>query len=52
MIRATELHLEHSAYDDLCSRDASISQEQRPSEPEEIDLIYRVVVAPVNWETP
>jgi hypothetical protein len=49
--RATMLHLEHSAYDDLRSRDAITSEEQRPSEP---DPIYRVVVAPVvaNWETP
>jgi hypothetical protein len=52
--RATMLHLEHSAYDDLWSRDATTSEEQRPSEPEETDLIYSVVAAPVvaNWETP
>jgi hypothetical protein len=52
--RATMLHLEHSAYDDLRSRDATTSEEQRPSEPEETDPIYRVVAAPVvaNWETP
>jgi hypothetical protein len=44
--RATMLYLEHSAYDDLRSKDAS--------EPEETDPIYRVVAAPVvaNWETP
>jgi hypothetical protein len=41
--RATMLHLEHSAYDDLRSRDATTSEEQRPSEPEETDPIYRVV---------
>jgi hypothetical protein len=52
--RVTMLHLEHSAYDDLRSRDATTSEEQRPSEPEETDPIYRVVAAPVvaNWETP
>src|SRR5450759_3879123 len=52
--RATMLHLQHNAYDDLRSRDASTSLEQRPSEPEETDPIYRVVAAPVvaNWETP
>jgi hypothetical protein len=52
--RATMLHLEHSAYDDLRSRDATTSEGQRPSEPEETDPIYRVVAAPVvaNWETP
>jgi hypothetical protein len=52
--RATMLHLEHSAYDDLQSRDATTSEEHRPSEPEETDPIYRVVAAPVvaNWETP
>ena len=43
--RATMLHLQHNAYDDLRSRDASISLEQRPSELEEIDPIYKVVVA-------
>jgi hypothetical protein len=49
--RATILHLEHSAYDNLRSRDATTSEEQRPSEP---DPIYRVVAAHVvaNWETP
>jgi hypothetical protein len=48
------LHLEHSAYDDLRSRDATTSEEQQPLEPEETDPIYRVVAAPVvaNWETP
>jgi hypothetical protein len=52
--RDTMLHLEHSAYDDLQSRDATTSEEQRPSEPEETYPIYRVVAAPVvaNWETP
>jgi hypothetical protein len=52
--RATMLYLEHSAYDDLRSRDATTSEEQRPSKPEETDPIYRVVAAPVvaNWETP
>jgi hypothetical protein len=52
--RATMLHLEHSTCDDLRSRDATTSEEQRPSEPEETDPIYRVVAAPVvaNWETP
>jgi hypothetical protein len=52
--RATMLYLEHSAYDDLRSRDATMSEEQRPSESEESDPIYRVVAAPVvaNWETP
>jgi hypothetical protein len=52
--RATMLYLEHSAYDDLRSRDATTSEEQRPSELEETDPIYRVVAAPVvaNWETP
>jgi hypothetical protein len=52
--RATMLHLEHSAYDDLRSRDATTSEKQRPSEPEETDPIYRVVAALVvaNWETP
>jgi hypothetical protein len=46
--RATMLHLEHSAYDDLRSRDATTSEEQRPSEPKETDPIYRVVAAPVD----
>jgi hypothetical protein len=52
--RATMLHLEHNAYDDLRSRDATTLEEQRPSELEETDPIYRVVAAPVvaNWETP
>jgi hypothetical protein len=52
--RATMLHLEHNAYDDLRSRVATISEEQRPLEPEETDSIYRVVAAPMvaNWETP
>jgi hypothetical protein len=52
--RATMLHLEHSTYDDLRSRDATTSEEQRPSEPMETDLIYRVLAVPVvaNWETP
>jgi hypothetical protein len=52
--RATMLHLEHIAYDNLRSRDATTSEEQRPSEPKEIDPIYRVVAVPVvaNWETP
>jgi hypothetical protein len=52
--RATMLHLEHSAYDDLRSRDATTSEEQRPLEREETDPIYRVVAAPlvVNWKTP
>jgi hypothetical protein len=52
--RATMLYLEHSAYDDLRSRDATTSEEQRPSEPEETYSIYRVVAALVvaNWETP
>jgi hypothetical protein len=45
--RATMLHLEHSAYDDLRSRDATTSEERQPSEPEETDPIYRVVAAPV-----
>jgi hypothetical protein len=50
---ATMLYLEHSAYDDLRSRDATTSEEQRPSEPEEIDPIYKLVATPVvaNWET-
>ena len=43
--RATMLYLEHNAYDVLQNKDATTSQEQRPSELEEIDLIYRVVVA-------
>jgi hypothetical protein len=30
--RATMLHLEHSAYDDLQSRDATTSEEQQPIE--------------------
>jgi hypothetical protein len=46
--RATMLHLEHSAYDYLQSRDGTTSEEQRPLEPEETDPIYRVVA---NWET-
>ena len=52
--RATMLHLEHSAHDNLRSRDATILEEQRPSEPEETDLIYRVVATSVvaNWEIP
>ena len=52
--RAMMLHLEHSAYDDLWSRDATTSEEQRKSELEETNPIYKVVVAPVvaNWETP
>jgi hypothetical protein len=52
--REMMLHLEHSAYDDVRSRDATTLEEQRPSEPEETDPIYRVVAAPVvaNWETP
>ena len=52
--RATMLHLQHNAYNDLRSRDASTSLEQRSSEPEETDPIYRVVAAPMvaNWETP
>jgi hypothetical protein len=52
--RAMMLYLEHSAYDDLRSKDATTSEEQGPSEPEETYLIYRVVVAPVvaNWGTP
>src|SRR5450759_3208977 len=54
VMRATELHLQHSAYDDIRSTVGSTSQEQRPSEPEETDPIYRVVATPVtaNWETP
>ena len=49
--RATMLHLQHNAYDDLRSRDASTSLEQRPSEPKETDPIYRVVATPMvaNW---
>jgi hypothetical protein len=52
--RATMLHLEYNAYDDLQSRDATTSEEHQPSEPEETDPIYRVVAAPMvaNWETP
>ena len=52
--RTTMIHSQHSAYDDLRSRNASTSLEQRPAEPEETDPIYRVVAAPVvaNWETP
>jgi hypothetical protein len=52
--RATMLHLEHSAYDDLRSRDATTSEEHRPSEPEETNSIYRVVAALVvaNWGIP
>jgi hypothetical protein len=48
------LHLEHSAYDDLRSRDATTLEEQRLLEPKETNLIYRVIAAPVvaNWETP
>jgi hypothetical protein len=48
------LHLEHSAYDDLRSRDATMSEEQPSSEPEETDPISRVVAALVvaNWEIP
>ena len=45
--RATMLHLEHIASNDLQSRDATTSKEQRHSEPEEIDPIYKVVAAPV-----
>jgi hypothetical protein len=45
--RATMLHLEHSTYDDLRSRDATTLEEQQPSEPEEIYPIYMVVAAPV-----
>jgi hypothetical protein len=41
------LHLEHSAYNDLRSRDATTSEEQRPSEPEETNPINGVVAAPV-----
>src|SRR5450759_4805725 len=54
VMKATKLYLQHSAYDDIRSTVGSSSQEQRPSEPEETDPIYRVVVAPViaNWETP
>ena len=54
MKRATLVHLEHSAYDDLQSRDASTSQDQQPLEPEETNSIYKVVAAPVivNYETP
>jgi hypothetical protein len=43
--RATMLHLEHRAYNDLRSRDATTSEEQRPSKLEETDPIYRVVAA-------
>jgi hypothetical protein len=52
--RATMLHLEHSAYDDLWSRDATTSEEQQSSKPEETDSIYKVVAVPMvaNWETP
>jgi hypothetical protein len=52
--RATMLYLEYNAYDDLQSKVATTSEEQRPSEPEETDPIYRVVAVPViaNWETP
>jgi hypothetical protein len=52
--RATMLYLEYSTYNDLRSRDATTSEEQRPSELKETDPIYRVVAAPVvaNWETP
>jgi hypothetical protein len=45
--RATMLHLEHNAYDNLQSRDATTLEEQQPSEPEEIYPIYMVVAAPV-----
>jgi hypothetical protein len=52
--RATMLHLEYNFYDDLRSRDATTSEEQRPSELEKTDPIYRVVAVPMvaNWETP
>jgi hypothetical protein len=37
--RAMMLYLEYYVYDDLRSKDATTSEEQRPSEPEETDLI-------------
>ena len=45
--RATMLHLQHNAYDDLRSRDASTSLEQCPSEPKETNPIYMVVATPM-----
>jgi hypothetical protein len=46
--------LEHSAYDDMWSKDPIRAIDQRPNDPEETDPMYRVVAAPVivNWEPP
>jgi hypothetical protein len=54
VLRATRLHSEHSAYDDMWSNDPIRAVDQRPSDPEETDPMYKVVAAPisVNWKPP
>jgi hypothetical protein len=54
VLRATRLHLEHNAYDDLRSKDLIKAVNQRLNDPEETNPIYRVIAAPVtvNWEPP
>jgi hypothetical protein len=52
--RATRLHLEHNAYNNMRSNDPIRAVDQRPNDPEETDPMYRVIAAPitVNWEPP
>jgi hypothetical protein len=54
VLRATQLHLAHNAYDDMQTEEQVQAVDRRPNDPEDTDPIYRVVVTPVNvnWVQP
>jgi hypothetical protein len=51
VLQAQRLHAQHTAYDDMRTRDQVRAFDQRPTDPEETDPMYRVFAAPitVNW---
>jgi hypothetical protein len=54
VLRATQLHLAHNAYDDMQTEEQVQAVDRRPNDPEDTDPIYRVVATPVNvnWVQP
>ena len=48
VLQATELHLAHNAYNDMCSKEQVQAIDHMPNDPEDMDPIYRVVAIPVN----
>jgi hypothetical protein len=54
VLRATQLHLAHDAYDDMQTKEQVQVVDLRPNDPEDTDPIYKVVATPVNvnWVQP